>query len=60
MESRKFGSAKQAMEDMTHFMEKGDNIIMEHESRFFRGWFRQICYHSCERIVTRAIRLIIT
>lgn len=60
MESRKFSSAKQPMENMTHFMEKGNNIIMAHESRFFGGWFRQICYHRCKRIVARAIDLIVT
>jgi len=48
------------MEDMTHFVEKGDNIIMAHERRFFGRWFRQICDHRCERIVTRAIGLIVT
>lgn len=37
--------AEQAMEDMAHFMEKRDYIVVPHECRFIRRWFGEIGDH---------------
>jgi len=59
MESGKFGSTEQAMKNMAHLVEECYDIVMAHQSRLIRSWFRQIGYHSRTRIIARPIVLLV-
>jgi hypothetical protein len=60
MESSKLRPAKQAMENMSHFMEEGDNIVVSHQRRSLWGRFREIRNHGGEGIATLAIQLVVS
>jgi hypothetical protein len=60
MESGKFRSTEQTMKDMAHLVEECYDIVMAHQSRLLRSWFRQIGYHGRTRIIARTIVLLVT
>lgn len=59
MEARILCPAEQTMEDMSHFMEESHYIIVAQQSRLFGCGFCQISNHSCYRVATRTIALLI-
>ena len=57
METPVFDLAEKTVEDMAHFMEECDNIIMAHQSGLLWGRFGQIGNHGCYWIVACSVRL---
>ena len=57
MEPTKLRPTQQPMENMSHLMEKRNNVIMSHQRRLRRRRFRQIRYHGCERVGALAVGL---
>lgn len=56
MEAGKLRVAQETMEDMAHFVEECDHVVVSHQGRLIRGGFRQVCHHGGERITALAIR----
>lgn len=60
MESTKLSPTQESMENMSHFMEECDDIIMSHQRRSIWGRFRKVRNHSSERIAALATGEVVT
>jgi hypothetical protein len=60
MEARKLSLAQQSMEDVSHFVEEGHDVIMAHESGFIRGGLSKIGDHSRQWVAAFPIGTIVS
>ena len=60
MEPRKLRHAEQTMEDMSHLVEKHDDIMMPQECRSIGSGFRQVGDDGGDRVVARAIAALVS
>ena len=56
MESPESRFAKQAVEDVSHLVEEGDNIVMPHQCGLSWRRLGEVGHHRCQRIVSRPVR----
>ena len=55
MEPRELGPGEQPMEDVTHFVEECDHVIVPHNSRLVSGRLGKVCDHCSDGVATRAV-----
>lgn len=60
MEAREFSAGEEAMEDMAHFVEESDNVVVAHECRFVRCWLSKVGDHCGCWVVSFSRSLVIS
>lgn len=56
MEARVFRLAQQAVENMSHFVEERDNVVMPHKRGPLGRRFRKVRHHGSDREIALAAR----
>ena len=60
MEPCKLSLAEETVEDVSHFVEEGHNIVMAHQSRLVGSGLRQVGDHGCQGVTALSIGAIVT